>query len=144
VTVTTHGSTNFAADLAVAEVSGMATSGQPDVAAQTGTGNGTSASPGQMTTATATDIVFAVMASDSGANPASVTSPSGWTSIFKETDGADYEVGEAVYQITSATGNFNPTWTVPSGPWVAGQVAYKGSGAAAPAAHLLPLLGVGG
>lgn len=128
VTLGTGGSTNFAVNVVLAEVSGMQTSGQPDVTAVSATGDTTSAKPGSITTATATDIVFAVMASNSGDNPASVTSPSGWTSLFKDTNGASDEVGEAVYQVESSTGTFDPTWTVPSQNWAACQVAYKGTG----------------
>jgi hypothetical protein len=74
-----------------------------------------------------------VMANDGSGNPTTVTTPSGWTSVGKQTNGASFEVGDAIYQIAPAS-PVNPTWNTATVKWTASQFALLA--ASTPAAYV--------
>lgn len=126
--------------IVAAEVAGLTNSSPVDQSSSgTSSSGSTSPAPGSLTTANANDLLAAVMADD---GTGTITDPSGWTDEYDETNGSSYEQGSGITKTVSATGSYNPTWTLgASAKWVSCQVAYKGSGTTS---HLLCCLGCGG
>lgn len=117
-----------------AEFSGVAPSSPADGAAVGTTGTTGAPAPGSMTF-TAGDLIVAVMQDDFSA-AATVTTPTGFTSVQKDTDGVSHEVGEGVYALAPSSPT-NPTWnSIGATGWGASQLALK----AAPGLAGLPLV----
>jgi hypothetical protein len=95
----------------------------------TAVGSGTTAAPAvQVTTSNPNDLLCAVMAADNTTNPATVTTPAGWTSTAVVTDGNSYEVGQALYRIVSSTKTYTAQWNnIGTTAWGTGAVALKAS-----------------
>jgi len=89
--------------------------------------SGTTAAPSVgLTTSNAGDLLCAVM---SGNNlvQATVTTPSGWTQTAVETNGAVYQVGQAIYQSGSSAGAYTAKWNkIGTTSWGTGMVALEG------------------
>jgi hypothetical protein len=84
------------------------------------------ADPGPVSTNDPRDLLLGILALTSGLNPATVTTPSQFTSVGKETDGVDFECADAAYYIPGTTLlSFDPLWTVSLTDWLAGQIALK-------------------
>jgi hypothetical protein len=120
-----------------AEFSGVAATAPADGAAVSASAPGPSSSspaPGSKSFA-AGDVVCAVMVNAMFVSPQTVTTPSGFTSVQKETDGVNFLVGEGVYAV-APTSPTNPTWNAVADAWAASQFALLA--AAAPAAAYVP------
>ena len=89
--------------------------------------SGTTAAPSiQVTTSNANDLLVAVMASNNTTNPATVTTPSGWTQTSLVTDGNSYEVGQSLYTIASSAYTYTAQWnSIGTTAWDAGIVALE-------------------
>jgi len=85
----------------------------------------TAPKPGSMSTSVAGSLLLACMADDSGSNPDTITTPSGYTSTGKQTNGASQQCGNGCWQILTGTvtGN-NPAWNSQPG-WSACQAALQ-------------------
>ena len=95
----------------------------------TGTNSGTTAAPSiKTTTSNANDVLCAVMACNNTKNPATVTTPSGWTQTGVVTNGNSYEVGQAIYRVVTSTNTYTAQWNnIGTTAWGTGIVALKGS-----------------
>ena len=97
----------------------------------TGTNSGTTAAPSiKTTTSNTNDVLCAIMASNNTKNPATVTTPSGWTQTGVVTDGNSYEVGQAIYRVVTSTNTYTAQWNnIGTTAWGTGIVVLKGSAA---------------
>lgn len=123
ITITTTGWTSGAIMVVASEFSGVASASPLDGSAVGTTGTTGAPAPGSLSF-TSGDLLVAVMANDGSGNPTTVTTPSGWTSVGKQTNGASFEVGDAIYQIAPAS-PVNPTWNSSTVKWSASQFALK-------------------
>lgn len=115
VKITANVANEWGISVAASEFSGL--SGSLDGLAISATGSNTSPAPGNLNFTPGDLIIAAAMDGDSS-NPATFTTPSGWISMAKNTNGND-NVGDFIYAINLS----NPTWVCKSGAWVAMQVA---------------------
>jgi hypothetical protein len=110
--------------IVAAAFTGVASSFPLDGSAVGATGTGQSAAPGNLAFS-ANDAVFAVMGSNDSASSASVTTPTGFTSVASWTNGSSAEVGQFVYAINPSSPT-DPTWAVGTGfntGWATSQFA---------------------
>lgn len=95
------------------EVSGLATSGADDRTATATSPSTTSVVSGTTaTTQHANEILFGAMTHDGGAP--TITEAGGWTLLFEQEDNNNRQCGSFVYQLVSATGAYDHTWTIGS------------------------------
>jgi hypothetical protein len=115
--------------LVIMEFSGIL-SVSPIDGSNSANGSSTAPAPGSITTTNIPDVLLAVVGSDvSNANTITASPGGGYISLLKNINSTGAQsAGEAMYQIVSSTGSFNPTWTTVSGAWAAGQIAYKAIG----------------
>lgn len=124
----------LAIDAWALEISGPPSSGIRDANSPAGlTGNDASAETNSLSNVTASAIFVAVVGSESGTNPATVTEPSGYTitvggTTMKRTNGSADQVGGMAFKIVAATGAETPTWTVTSSQWSTTIAVYKDAG----------------
>lgn len=130
-TVTLTASNRTKLDVVAAEFSGLVASSPTDNALGT-TGTTGAPAPGSMTLFNAGDLVIAVMASAAAANPATVTTPSGFTAVATQTNGSTFSVGQAIYAINPGSPT-NPTWNSGTVAWGAYQAALLAAAAGGPA-----------
>jgi hypothetical protein len=93
------------------------------------TNSGTTAAPSaNITTTNANDLLVSVMACNNTVNPATVTTPSNWTQTAVETNGRNYEVGQAIYRIVSSATTYTAQWnSIGTTSWGTGIIALKGA-----------------
>lgn len=100
-TITVTPDASAAMDASSFEVSNQ--NATPGDVGQSGTGTGTAPATGNTaTTSATTQLAFAVFAGD-GANPTSITMPTGWTQLYSEGDGSVYEIGAGAYSLSNST-----------------------------------------
>lgn len=113
ITVNTN-STNDYLTFGVAEVAGLAAT--PVDVTDTVTSGPSTTTPSigpTAATAQASEIAFGVLCCI-GANPTGLSSPTGYTNVYVQQD-TTYQVASVDYEILSATGTQNPTWTASNG-----------------------------
>lgn len=136
-TVTFHSSSNSILEVTAIEVSGLDNNAPKGTSSNQQTS--TSPAPGNLT---AGNIMVAAFSNTDNSGTASVTTPGGFSSIYKETNGSGFFVGESVYEITTFA--IGPVWTTSNFPWAAVAATYgAAAGGAVSPAQLLALMGVG-
>lgn len=117
-------------NLVAEEVSGLASIASTADLDISGTNVGFNSTPSvSVTTANNNDYLAAVATSSATWTPAT---PAGWSSLYSFTSIASGSPGQAIDQIVSSTGTYNPTWNSTSANWAAAQVAFKGASSVAP------------
>ena len=108
VTVDPNGS-SFITGCAI-EVAGLdGTAPLDQVNSNTGTSN--SPTPGSITTTVADELIVAIAGDRNGTT--TTTEPGApWVLVFEEEAGNSFVRASMIYQIASATGSFNPQWTL--------------------------------
>lgn len=103
-----------------------------------GTGPGTSLATSTGTPAVTGEICFTVCAVDGATTNGTFNStpPSGFTSLWTETNDSSYATGGSAYEVLSSTSSITPTWTVTSNPlssggWSVIAVTFKPAGSTA-------------
>ncbi len=94
-----------------------------------GVNSGTTTAPNvSATTSNANDLLCSVMACDNTKDPATVTTPSGWTQTGVVTNGNDYEVGQAIWRVVNGATTYSAQWNnIGTIAWGTGIVALEGS-----------------
>jgi len=114
------------------EVSGLGST-QPSVST-TGTTTGTTLALSGATPAQSGCIIFTAIADDGegSSTTATATTPSGYTSLWQEMNGSNYQIGAAAYQVQSTPAPVSPSWTALNAGggagWAAVAVAFAPSG----------------
>ncbi len=113
LTVNTNSANDYMT-VGVAEISGLAAAPVDVTDTVTSAVNTTTPSIGPTAaTAQADEIAFGVLCCI-GANPTNLSSPAGYTNVYVQQN-TTYQVASIDYEILSATGTLNPTWTAGSG-----------------------------
>lgn len=125
--------------------SGLATSSITDSAGGSGTGTGTAVATGAFTSTASDDYWVSVCASESSANPATVTATSPWTipTNGSETNGTANMVGGISYIANPSATSEDGQWTISSSQWRVVGMAYKALAAGGTTNRFLGVLGAG-
>ena len=116
----------------MSEVTPLATSPGDLYYTATGTGGTLTPTSGGTATSQASEIVFSVISPDLNALSGTVsqTTPSGFTSIYNETDANNYQTGSSAYKVLTTTQAISAAWTgltTDSQGWVALIWSLKGA-----------------
>ena len=133
ITVTPTG-TQSALIVGATEYSGVLTANAQDVG-NVASGESASATTGTTATTAQNDEVFIGVGTLQGninmtENASGSTPASGWTPIVTESDGDNYQSGEAVDVVATATAAADHFWSHTSAPWAGAIETYKAAAAA--------------
>ncbi len=136
VTASSSGGSTGRTGMAIAEYSGVATSGSLDQTSKNDLG-GSSTTPtsGNVTTALAGELYLGVLV----CNTATITGEGGWSDLYNVTDMGDTLGGAAQYLIGGAGGTFAATWTLgTAGFWTTAIATFKAASSPPPASGAFP------
>lgn len=118
-----HSATPSVIEAVAIEYSGLAAINP--ISSLSALGTNPSANCGPITTTKKIGLLVSVINSTTGANPATVTPPSEFSSIHSQLNGQTYEAGGLSEKIVTTTGTYNATWTITSGQWYCVFAAFK-------------------